>query len=553
MSQTPRFIGIDMPRSTGQDSDRTIGSPQADPDGSGIAAPSVWSEREDVVQAIKQWSRDFGGGDASAAELLCDRHPAEDTAFLVVDKDLDVTNLSYGELADRSSRLATALSEMGIGQGDRVAVLMNKCVELPITLLAIWRLGAVHIPLFTAFATPAIQMRVEAGAAKLIITDADQRPKVTPLKGLAVIETGEQFDGLIAKHEPLRESARLGGDGVFVQLFTSGTTGKPKGVPVPIRAGAAFTSYMRFGLDVTEDDLFWNAADPGWAYGLYYGIIGPLAIGRPNILLSAGFSAPLTVEIIDKLGVTNFTAAPTVYRSMKQAGVRLASPLCRASSAGEPLTPDVSTWSSAALGVDVFDHYGQTEHGMVIVNGWHDSVRAPVLPGSMGQALPGFVAGTVGTEIALSTHESPLMWFTGYLDAPEKTRERFTSDGDWFLTADVGRQEDGYFYFSSRDDDVIIMAGYRIGPSDIEAVLTSHAAVIEAAVVGRPDEIRGEVLEAFVVLEAATPESAELACKLQSLVKEQYAAHAYPRKVHFVDALPKTASGKIQRYILRQA
>ncbi len=260
MSQTSRFIGTDEPQSPG--SDRTTGSPQADPHGTGLAAPAVWTDHENIVQAIEQWSRDFGAADASAAELLCDRHPAEDTAFLVVDEDLDVTSISYGELADRSRRLATALSEMGIGQGDRVAVLMNKCVELPIALLAIWRLGAVHIPLFTAFATPAIQMRVEAGAAKLIITDADQRPKVTPLKGLTLIETGEQFDGLIAQHEPLRESARLGGDGVFVQLFTSGTTGKPKGVPVPIRAGAAFTSYMRFGLDVADDDVFWNAVDP---------------------------------------------------------------------------------------------------------------------------------------------------------------------------------------------------------------------------------------------------------------------------------------------------
>lgn len=506
---------------------------------------------DEIATALRRWTGECAG--ASAAELLCDRHDPAAAAFVCVEPDLTAATLTFGELADRSRRLATAFAERGVGAGDRVAVLLSKRSELPVTLLALARLGAVYLPLFTAFATPAIEMRVRAAGVRVVVTEPGQRDKLTPLDGLDVIEVGPAFDALTESSEPHAEPVSVGPDGPLLQLFTSGTTGKPKAVPVPLRALTAFRSYLEHGLDVRADDVFWNAADPGWAYGLYYGVVGPLASGRANVLLRSGFTAESTVAVIEKFGVTNFAAAPTIYRSLIKDRITLARPLRRASSAGEPLTPDVTQWADSALGCAVRDHYGQTELGMVIGNAWHDDLREPVRPGSMGRPLPGYAAAIVNGQIAIDAENSPLLWFTGYLDAPDKTTERFTGGGRWYLTGDTARaDEDGHFYFAARDDDVIIMAGYRIGPFDVESVLAQHPAVAEVAVVGRPDRIRGEVLEAFVVLAPGATGSPALEKELQIQVREQYAAHAYPRQVHFVERLPKTPSGKIQRFLLRQ-
>ena len=516
--------------------------------------------------------------DACVAALLCDDHPADAIAFTVVEADLSAVDVTFGEIRDKSARFASALADLGVGPGDRVATLMGKSAELPIALLGIWRRGAVHVPLFTAFAPPAIAFRLDASAAKVVVADASQLPKLAPGEDVptdpawSVIAVGgesghPQFADLIAAAGPVAESVAVGSDGLMVQLFTSGTTGTPKGVPVPAKALASFHAYLEFGLGVRDDDVFWNAADPGWAYGLFYAIIGPMAAGIRSILLHAGFSAPTTWGVMEQFGVTNFAAAPTVYRSLRAdhntppPGLRLH----RASSAGEPLTPDVVAWSTANLGVAVRDHYGQTEHGMFISNAWHDDLVTDVPPGSMGRPLPGWTCGVLSDDsddlaptgtlgrVAIDTTASPMLWFHGYVDAPDKTASRYSDDGRWYITGDAGMVNDeGFYFFSSRDDDVIIMAGYRIGPFDVESVLVMHDAVAEAVVVGRPDELRGEVLEAFVVLRDGVTATDELTGELQDLVKNKFAAHAYPRKVHYVDALPKTPSGKVQRYLLRQ-
>jgi acetyl-CoA synthetase len=313
--------------------------------------------------------------------------------------------------------------------------------------------------------------------------------------------------------------------------------------------------------------VFWNGADPGWAYGLYYALIAPLATGRRTLLLNAGFSAQLTWDVLARLGVTNFAAAPTVYRALRSSGVAppagLALRCC--SSAGEPLTPDVVTWAEQALGVPVRDQYGQTELGMVVINCWHADLQAPIRLGSMGRAMPGFTVAVLAEErdepappgalgrVAVDIAASPLMWFAGYHGDAGKTAEKFAGGGRWYLTGDAGHaDEDGYLFFSSRDDDVIIMAGYRIGPFEIESVLCMHPAVAETAVIGVPDEVRGEVVEAFVVLRPDAHPDHALADELAALVKTRYAAHAYPRRVHFIDELPKTPGGKVQRFLLRE-
>jgi acetyl-CoA synthetase len=297
---------------------------------------------------------------------------------------------------------------------------------------------------------------------------------------------------------------------------------------------------------------------------MFYAIAAPLAGGWRSILLHAGFTPELTWRVLTELGVTNFTAAPTVYRALRNTSVPDGVQLRCASSAGEPLTPDLVPWAETTFGTPIRDQYGQTELGMVITNGWHPDVIAPIKPGSMGTVLPGHNVqilcdstdepapdGTFGRVAVDST--APLFMFTGYHNEPEKTAKRFSADGRWYLTGDVAmRDQDGHYFFASRDDDVIIMAGYRIGPFDVESVLVLHPDVVEAAVVGAPDELRGEVVEAYVVARQGVVPSDKLTAELQRLVKTKFAAHAYPRAVHYIDALPRTPSGKVQRFLFRK-
>jgi len=535
--------------------------------------------RAAVDRRVAELVAEYGSPEACPGALLCDRHRDEAVAFTVVEPDLSYRDLTFGELGELSARFAAGLAGLGVGPGDAVATLMGKSADLVVALLGIWRRGAVHVPLFTAFAPAAIAFRLARSGAKVVVVDEDQRAKLEPGGDMPagppwrIVNGGGSRPGDVPLAElmagggtgPQAPPAAVGAAAPLVLIFTSGTTGAPKGVPVPVRALAGICCYMDYGLDVQPDDVYWNAADPGWAYGLYYAILGPLATGMRSILLHAGFSAPLTWQVLQRFGVTNFAAAPTIYRALRASGDQAAGyRLRRASSAGEPLTPDIVTWSTAALGTEVRDHYGQTEHGMLIVNGWHDDVRSQVRPGSMGQPLPGFScavlhndrdepapAGTPG-RIAVDTTASPLAHFTGYHGATGTTG-RFTPGGRWYLTGDAGYADaDGHYFFSARDDDVIIMAGYRIGPFDVESVLVTHDQVLEAAVIGVPDQLRGEVIEAFVVPRDPSQGTEELAAELQQLVKDKFAAHAYPRRVHFVDALPKTPSGKVQRYLLRR-
>jgi acetyl-CoA synthetase len=467
---------------------------------------------------------------------------------------------------------------MGVGEGDRVATLMGKSAELVVAMLAIWRLGAVQVPLFTAFAPAAIAARTIGNGTKVVIADAAQRAKLAPSTeiptgaGWRIVTTGApaagevSFDNLFCA-APLTTPVRVGGDGTIIELFTSGTTGAPKAVPVPLRAVAAFQMYQEYGLDQQATDVFWNAADPGWAYGLYFAIVGPLALGRTSMMLRSGFSPELTSAVLSRFGVTNFAAGPTVYRALRNAGTGVATGLRlrHCSSAGEPLGADVITWAEQTLGVPIYDQYGQTELGMAAGTAWHPDLATPLRPGTIGRPLPGWSLDVLQTDadepapvnergrLAVNLSGSPLMWFTGYRDDPERTAGRFTPDGRWYLTGDLAaRDEQGNLCFSSREDDVILMAGYRIGPSEVEDTLLLHDAVAEAAVVGVADELRGQVLIAYIVPRDLAGADAALITELQQLVKARYAAHAYPREIHFVPSLPRTPSGKLQRYQLRR-
>jgi acetyl-CoA synthetase len=529
----------------------------------------------DAAQAsIDGWLRRYGGERVPLGRLLCDDHPAGALALLY-DGPEGVQRLTFGELGQRSRRLAGALRQAGVQEGDRVAVMLPKSPELLTALVAIWRAGAVHVPLFTAFGPEAAGYRVEHSGARLVIVDESNREKVD-VAGVRVMSVGGgasrpdgdiDFATAVAKG-PALEGVERSGDDLMFLLYTSGTTGQPKGVEVPVRSLASIHSYMHYGLDLRPEDVFWNIADPGWGYGLWFGLIGPLLLGHGTLLRAAPFTPEGAYDAILQHGVSNLAGAPTVYRALRAAGVpagfRRRSRLRVISSAGEPLNAELLGWSERELGAAIHDHYGQSELGMVVGFAQHPQLRREPVPGSMGFPSPGFkalvldeqgkeVGPGVDGELAIDVDSSPLYWFQGYYKDPERTAERFRHGPRHYLTADAARIDaQGLLHFASRADDVITSSGYRIGPFEIESALMAHPAVAEVAVIGTPDELRGEAVTAFVVSAPGVEGTPELAEELQELVKSRLAKHLFPRHVLFVETLPRTPSGKVQRKVLRE-
>lgn len=522
----------------------------------------------DVDHRVHEIRETYSAPDADVAYLLCDRHSPDRVALTVAEGNRYAT-YTYGDLAASSTSVAAFLGARGVGRGDRVAMVMGKSADLVGVLLGIWRIGAVYVPLFTAFAESAIGSRLSESHAVLVFADRDQRHKV-PDGPWDTVVFDDAEDGVRSEIDAFSSSpvvsTPVGGDAPLVHMFTSGTTGTPKGVVHPVRYVAGWAGYLEFGLGVDIDSSFWCGADPGWAYGLYTAIVAPLAAGVATILLRGGFSPATTWSTLADLQVTDFAAAPTVYRGLRASGSTPSAGLSlrRLSSAGEPLTPEVNEWTSSTLGLTVHDHYGQTELGMPIGYPHHPQIERAISDGAMGPALPGWsitvlrseadepaLPGTMG-RLAVVVAGSVFMTFTGYAGVTAPS-DRFSADGKYFTTGDTASIDaEGIIRFSSRDDDVIIMAGYRIGPFDVESALLRHPDVVECAVIAAPDAVRGEVVEAYVVLADGALGDDAVVAELQSWVKTHYAAHAYPRRVHIVDKLPKTPSGKIQRAELRR-
>ena len=504
----------------------------------------------------------------NACVECCDRHVGQNRVAL---KWKSISGKSgtctFEDLQAQSARVANLLVAHGVGPGDRVAGLLPRTPELVALILGVLRAGAVYQPLFTAFGPKAIEHRLATSKARVVVTDTANRAKLDDLDDqltvMCIGGAGGDIDftaELAAQSDDFLPVMRTGDD-AFLMMFTSGTTGPPKGMKLPLRGLAGFAAYMQFGLDVQPDDVFWNIADPGWAYGLFYAVIGPLLIGHQTTLYDGPFTVESTAAVVAEFGITNFAGAPTAYRMIIAEGPEAARPLAEnlrvASSAGEPLNPEVMRWFKQHIGCDLFDQYGQTECGMVLAN--HHGLRHEVRPGSAGYAMPGFRLEVVddggnpvpqGTQGILAVHRpgSPLFFFDGYLGAEG---EGWT--GDYYLTGDtVERNEDGTISFVGRSDDVITSSGYRIGPFDVESCLLEHDAVAESAVVGIPDAERGEIVKAFVVLHSGHAGDETLAEELKQHVRNRLAKHAFPRQVAFVEALPKTPSGKIQRFILRK-
>lgn len=509
----------------------------------------------------------------NACVECCDRHAASGaTALDWIDINGRQHSFSLAQMQALSARVANLLVAQGVKPGDVVAGLLPRTPELVATILGTWRAGAVYQPLFTAFGPKAIEHRLHMSEARLVVTNIANRAKLDEIADCpqvaTVLQPGEllpagdldfraALDAQSASFEPV---LRKGTD-LFLMMSTSGTTGLPKGVPVPLRALLAFGAYMRDAVDLRAEDRFWNIADPGWAYGLYYAITGPLLLGHATTLYEGSFTVESTYDVIDRLGITNLAGAPTAYRLLMAAGPDAAAPvkgkLRVVSSAGEPLNPEVVRWFDAALAAPIHDHYGQTELGMVVNN--HHGLAHPVHPGSAGLAMPGYRVAVIDDanhelgpgqpgNLAIDIAQSPLLWFGGYWrqDTPAIA-------GGYYRTGDnVELEPDGSISFIGRADDVITSSGYRIGPFDVESALIEHPAVSEAAVIGVPDPERTEIVKAFVVLSRGYEAGQDLADALSQHVKRRLSAHAYPRAIDFVEALPKTPSGKIQRFVLRK-
>lgn len=509
----------------------------------------------------------------NACVECCDRHAIPGRVALFWEgKDGDSASYTFTQLKELSGRFASFLHGLGVRPGDVVSGMLPRTPELLIAVLGTWRLGAVYQPLFTAFGPKAIEHRVKLAGSKVVVTDGANRSKLDEVpdaptrvtvggpKGQGIRHGDYSFWAELERHSPDFEPVLRRGDDTFLLMFTSGTTGLAKPLAVPLRAIVAFVGYMRDAVGLREEDSFWNLADPGWAYGLYYGVTGPLAMGHPITFYEGAFTVESTCRIVRKYGITNLAGSPTAYRLLIAAGDAVSRPLkgrLRAvSSAGEPLTPEVIRWFASELGVTIHDHYGQTELGMVLAN--HHELEHPVHLGAAGYSIPGHrvvVLDEQGNELpagqpgvlAMDRRQSPLMWFAGYQGMETKA---FV--GDYYLSGDtVELNADGSISFVGRADDLITTSGYRVGPFDVESALIEHPAVIEAAVIGKPDPERTELVKAFVVLCSSYRPGAELAEELQQYVRKRLSAHSYPREVEFVDELPKTPSGKIQRFLLR--
>ncbi len=515
----------------------------------------------------------------NAYMACCGRHVrdgrADSIALVHEDTAGNVTRMSFAELDQASAQVANLLQSYGVKAGDKVATMLPRTPELLTVVLAIWRIGAVYQPLFTAFGYDSIKYRMDKADTKVVFTNVDNRGKFEDLaEQTKMVLVGEAADAQtwgddhysqsMAAQSQTIEPVLLDTDAPFLQMFTSGTVGKSKGVSVPLAALPAFYLYMRYAIDLREEDHYWNMADPGWAYGLYYAITGPLLLGVTTYFNEAGFDATNTRDFMARHQITNLASSPTAFRMMKSSGVfenahdeaNAKLSLRCANSAGETLNTEVVNWVETYLNCKVCDQYGQTETGMTCCE--HHALAHDCPVGSMGMALPGHTLVVLDDDLnvlpdgeqgqlAVVVSQSPAFYFRGY-----SWNEKQAFAGDYYLTGDVvERHSDGSYWFSGRDDDIIITAGYRVGPTDVENTVLEHEAVAESAAVGVPDEVRGHTIKAYVVLKEGIMGSDEIAQQIQDLVRKRLSTHAYPREVEFVAELPKTPSGKIQRFLLR--
>jgi acetyl-CoA synthetase len=515
-------------------------------------------------------------GRVNMAYEAIDRHAesgkGDKIALLYSDAVRD-ESYTFAELAKRSNRFANVLRKLGVAKGDRVFIFMPRTPELYISLLGVLKVGAIAGPLFEAFMETAVKDRLlDAGAVAIVTTPAllHRVPKaeLPDLKHIIVVggaPEGEgfvDFDTEMARASDETDIEWLGREDGLILHYTSGSTGKPKGVFHVQNAMIQHYVTGKFVLDLKEDDIYWCTADPGWVTGTSYGIFAPWLHGVTNVVRGGRFSPQDWYATIEKYGVTVWYSAPTAFRMLMGAGDEVVkkfnlSSLRHVMSVGEPLNPEVVRWGLKVYGQRIHDTWWMTETGAQLICNYP---CMDIKPGSMGRPLPGIKAGIIddqGNELppyrmgnlAVRTPWPSMMrkiW-----NNPAKYEEYFRIPG-WYISGDSAyMDEDGYFWFQGRIDDVINTSGERVGPFEVESKLVEHPAVAEAGVIGKPDPVRGEIIKAFISLREGYTPSEELKQDIARFVKEGLSAHAAPREIEFKDKLPKTRSGKIMRRVLK--
>jgi acetyl-CoA synthetase len=507
------------------------------------------------------------------ARDVCDKHDRDRLAMIWEDWRGNERRVSFGELQDLSNRFANVLAAHGVERGDRVATLLPSLPETAAVFLGTYKAGAILLSMSVLYGDDGIEHRLRDSGAKALVTDTANRHRIP--EGLAevimVLDSGEgegerasaDLDlGAELERAPDRfDVVDTSSDDPAQLYYSSGTTGKAKGI---LHAHRYLLAHEEFEYchDVRDGELFHGSGEWAWAAGICP-LLGPWRYGAVQFVYArkGGFDPEEQLRQLAKHEVSNMFTTPTALRAMTavaDAGSKYPLKLRITCSAGEPLNPEVIRWFREQFGITVLDYYGLTESYPLCGNFPSVEVRE----GSMGLPMPGWdvaildedekplPAGERG-EICLRARTNP-HYPLGYWNRPDDTKEVF--EGDWFHTKDAAEaDEDGYFWYAGRADDVIISAGYRIGPFEVESACVEHPAVLEAAAVASPDPKRGNLVKAFIVLAEGHDASDETAADIKRFVRERHSAYAYPREVEFVDDLPKTLTGKIRRIELREA
>jgi acetyl-CoA synthetase len=511
-------------------------------------------------------------------DQICQQGNGNRTALIWEGHGEKKATYSFDDVRLRSNAFGQLLRDLGIDPGERVALFMDRIPELYIGFVGILKAGCIVQPLFSAFGEESLETRMEDAGTSVVITQLRHARKIRKirqslpgLKHVVVVDAPQDklkegefaFDLESADKPDDFEVFEAGPDSPSVLHYTSGTTGKPKGALHCHRSVTAQMITAKYVLDLTPDDVYWCTADPGWVTGTSYGIIGPWALGVTQVVYDGGFSAEKWYRVLADYGVTVWYSAPTAIRLLMKEGTELVRKfefpkLRHMCSVGEPLNPEAVTWSIEAFGMPFHDTFWQTETGAMMITNYPG---VPVKPGSMGLPFPGIEATVVDLETFEPVEEVnkvgmiavkppwPSIMET-YWQNREKYEEKFRNG--WYLTGDRGTIDDeGYFWFVGRDDDVINTGGHLVGPFEIESALLEHEAVAESAAIGAPDDVNMEVVKAFVVLKPGNEPSPELKLQIMNTVRKRLSPLAMPQHIEFADSLPRTRSGKILRRMLK--
>ncbi len=534
----------------------------------------TWASGEEEFE----WS---SGGPYNIAHEAIDKHASSwrknKVALYWESASGKMRKFTFGEMRRETNRFANTLVGLGAKRGDRVFVYLDRIPEAYITAFGTMKMGGIFAPIFSALGPDGVRDRMLDAGARFLVTTPQLFERVQPvmeslteLSTVILVSAGTEqapdkcvwFRELMRASSPDFETERMAPHEPYVIHYTSGTTGKPKGVLHGHKAMVQQLVTSKFVLDLKEGDTYWCTSDPGWVTGTSYGMVGPWLLGSSLLSYEGRFDPRTWYSLLERYEVTVWYTAPTALRMLMKAGDDLVGEfsfpsLRHVCSVGEPLNPEVIRWAMRTMGKRVHDTWWQTETGAMLICNYPCST---IKPGSMGRPIPGIQAGIVdeegqdlppGREGFLAVRPGwPSMMVGIWRNAP-RYREYFKIPG-WYVSGDMAfRDEEGYFWFLGRADDVIKSSGERIGPFEVESALLEHPAVAEAGVIGKPDEIRGEIVKAFVSLRPGYVPSDWLKAEVSQFVKQKLAAYAYPKEIDFVDSLPKTRSGKILRRVLK--